>query len=186
MASFTNPEREGRSGWGTWQESAIKEGKKTETKKQRTTRLLAEVMTEPTGFGAPRAPPVSAHGPLFSGWVPNPERVVTSPPWLQVDCCTRWPAHNESFINALCGHRIHEGCIATLHRPYGLDACPICTSRATHYEREGLSTPIHISSLITRFVLHILPFMDVYLSSFCSIMLYTITYTYRSHSLLYF
>ena len=31
-----------------------------------------------------------------------------SAPWFRVECCTRWPAHNESYINGLCGHRVHE------------------------------------------------------------------------------
>ena len=138
MASFTNPEKEGRE-WGTWQENALKGSAQQETNKQKIARLITEATTAPTGFGAPRAPPVSAHGPLYSGWVPNPERVVSSVPWLQVDCCSRWPAHNESYINALCGHRIHECCISNINKPYAIDACPICTSHATHYEREGES-----------------------------------------------
>ena len=86
---------------------------------------------------APRNPHVSTHGVLYSGWQPNPERTVLSPPWLQVDCCPRWPTHNKSFINALSGHRLHEGCLLTLSCPYSMEACPVCTSQATHYEREG-------------------------------------------------
>ena len=86
---------------------------------------------------APRNPHVSTHGLQYSGWQSNPERTLLSPPWLQVDCCPRWPAHNESFINALCGHQIHEGCLLTLNCPHSMAACPICTSRATHYKREG-------------------------------------------------
>ena len=86
---------------------------------------------------APRKTSVASHGVLYSGWQPNPERSVMSAPWFRVECCTRWPAHNESFINALCGHRIHEGCLLTLHKPYRMEAYPICCSHTTHYDREG-------------------------------------------------
>ena len=68
---------------------------------------------------------------------PNPERTVQTAPWLRVECCTRWPAHNESYINGLCGHPIHEGCILTLQQPFRMEACPVCCSHTTHFEREG-------------------------------------------------
>ena len=126
MAHFTNPEREGRD-----------HGKKNTTLANRERAAVKEIMSAPSGFGAPRSVHVSEHGPLFSGWTPNPERTVTSPPWLQVDCCSRWPAHNESYINGLCGHRIHEGCLLTIQSPNSIDACPICVGHATYYEREG-------------------------------------------------
>ena len=108
MAQFCNPEKEGRT---------------------------QEVV--PTGFGAPMKTNVASHGVLHSGWQPNPERSIMSAPWFRVECCTRWPAHNESYINALCGHRIHEGCLLTLHQPYRMEACPICCGHSTHHDREG-------------------------------------------------
>ena len=43
----------------------------------------------------------------------------------------------ESYINGLCGHRIHEGSFLTLNCPYSMEACPICTSCTTHFKREG-------------------------------------------------
>ena len=91
----------------------------------------------PSGFGAPAKTSVASHGVLYSGWQPNPERSVVSAPWFRVECCPRWPAHNESYINALCGHRIHEGCLLTLHEPYKMEACPICSGHTTHHDREG-------------------------------------------------
>ena len=113
MAQFCNPEKEGQQGH-------------------------QEVEKVPSGFGAPRRVSVASHGVLYSGWQPNPERTVMSAPWFRVECCTRWPAHNESYINGLCGHRIHEGCILTLQQPYRMEACPVCCSHTTHFEREGL------------------------------------------------
>ena len=110
MAQFCNPEKEGRS---------------------------QEAERVPAGFGAPRRTSVASHGVLYSGWQPNPERSIMSAPWFWVECCTRWPSHNESFINALCGHRIHEGCLLTLHQPYRMEGCPICCANTTHYDREG-------------------------------------------------
>ena len=110
MAQFCNPEKEGRS---------------------------QEVERVPAGFGAPRRTSVASHGVLYSGWQPNPERSLTSAPWFRVECCTRWPAHNESYINGLCGHRIHEGCLLTLVQPYHMEACPICCAHTTHHDREG-------------------------------------------------
>ena len=89
------------------------------------------------GFGAPRRVNVASHGVLYSGWQPNPERTVQSAPWFRVECCTRWPAHNESYINGLCGHCIHEGCILTIQLPYKMEACPVCCSHTVHIEREG-------------------------------------------------
>ena len=83
MAQFCNPEKEGQQGH-------------------------QEVEKVPSGFGAPRRTSVASHGVLYSGWQPNPERTVMSAPWFRVECCTRWPAHNESYINGLCGHRVHE------------------------------------------------------------------------------
>ena len=112
MAQFCNPEKEGR-------------------------QVSQEVEKVPSGFGAPRKTSVASHGVLYSGWQPNPERSIMSAPWFRVECCTRWPAHNESYINALCGHRIHEGCLLTLHQPYRMEACPICCAHSTHYDREG-------------------------------------------------
>ena len=91
----------------------------------------------PSGFGAPAKTSVASHGVLYSGWQPNPERSVVSAPWFRVECCPRWPAHNESYINALCGHRIHEGCLLTLREPYKMEACPICSGHTTHHDREG-------------------------------------------------
>ena len=110
MAQFCNPEKEGRS---------------------------QEVERVPAGFGAPRRTSVASHGVLYSGWQPNPERSLTSAPWFRVECCTRWPAHNESYINGLCGHRIHEGCLLTLVQPYHMEACPVCCAHTTHHDREG-------------------------------------------------
>ena len=58
---------------------------------------------------------------------------VLSPPWLQVDCCPSWPVHNEIYINGLCEHRIHKGCLPTINGPYSIEACPICVGQATHF-----------------------------------------------------
>ena len=112
MAQFCNPEKEGQQGQ----------------------QVMEKV---PSGFGAPGRVSVASHGVLYSGWQPNPERTVMSAPWFRVECCTRWPALNESYINGLCGHRIHEGCILTLQQPYRMEACPVCCSHTTHFEREG-------------------------------------------------
>ena len=88
--------------------------------------IVIEMEKVPSGFGVPRNPHVSAHGVLrYSGWQPNPERTVLTPPWLQANCCLRWPAHNESVFNGLC---------FTLNCPYSIEVCPICASRATHFD----------------------------------------------------
>ena len=92
----------------------------------------------PAGFGAPKNPRVSSHGLLYSGWQLNPQRTVLSPPWLQVDCCPRWPAHNESFVNGLCEQRIHKGYLLTLKSPYSMEACPICVGHPNGWVGVGL------------------------------------------------
>ena len=97
-----------------WQLSAIQE------------KIGQEMERVPSGFCAPKQVNVSSHGVLCSGWQPNPEWTAQSSPWFRVECCTRWPAHNEIYINGLCGHRIHQGCILTLQQPYTMEACPVC------------------------------------------------------------
>ena len=62
-----------------------------------------EMEKVPSGFGAPRNPHVLAHGVLHSGWQPNPERTLLSPPWFQVDCCRRWPAHKKATLTGFAG-----------------------------------------------------------------------------------
>ena len=105
MAHFCNPEKEGQQ----------------------------EVEREPSGFGAPKRVNVSSNGVLYSRWQPNPKRMVQSCPWFRVECCTRWPAHNVSYINGVCGHRNYEGCILTIQQPYSMEACPVCCFHTTHF-----------------------------------------------------
>lgn len=89
-----------------------------------------------SGFGAPPKVPVHAHGTFSNGWAPNPDTPPTVQ-WLVVDCCGKWPQHNESAINAPCGHVIHESCILDLAHAYIIEGCPICTKKSTYSTRRG-------------------------------------------------
>ena len=82
---------------------------------------------------------------MQSGWVPNPERdeieLESSP---QVGCCLRRELNkNESVINLLCGHLIHEGCINNWLHAYSLkDAESAATGPPTSRELVSQSTSI--------------------------------------------
>ena len=107
-----------------------------ETENERINRVLVELRAGPQGFGSPEAIPASAHGVLPSGWMPNPDIPSSRPVWFYVDCCKRWPAHNESYLNMLCGHRVHEGCVRSLRYAYTLEGCPVCYKNSLAHERQ--------------------------------------------------
>ena len=99
------------------------------------------------GFGEPRNPHILAHGVLHSGWQSFPSM---APSWqLPLLAGTQWGLYFQ-----LCGHCIHEGCLLTLNCQYSMEACPICASRATHFEREGqcLSPLIYLMLILVNLV----------------------------------
>ena len=114
----------------------------------------------PSGFGAPRNPHVLAHGVLHSGWQPNLERTVLFPQWLQVDCCLRWPAHNESYINGLCGHCIHGGCLLTLHLRFSCHSLrkgrSVSFTSYLYYVNTGNRVPFRLCSVFFSTLFHCL------------------------------